>query len=171
MANDLFGLPGRAVGDGILNYLYDTGNDNLGLDRRNLNFPESHRGRLTWRHMQDLPDGFLLRGELGYLSDRNHLEQYYESEFDTGKDLETLVGLQQSWGNSQWSLLVQPQLYEFENNTEWLPRGDFTFLGEPLLGAGCRGQVTRWPATRSSIKPTRRTSRAICSIPCPTTPT
>ncbi|GDY07141.1 hypothetical protein LBMAG52_06270 [Planctomycetia bacterium] len=134
VANDLFGLPGRAVGDGILNYLYDTGNDNLGLDRRNLNFPESHRGRLTWRHMQDLPDGFLLRGELGYLSDRNHLEQYYESEFDTGKDLETLVGLQQSWGNSQWSLLVQPQLYEFENNTEWLPRGDFTFLGEPLLG-------------------------------------
>ncbi len=134
VANDLFGLPGRAVGDGILNYIYDTGNDNLGLDRRNLNFPESNRGRLTWRHLQDMPDGFLLRGELGYLSDRNHLEQYYESEFDTGKDIETLVGLQQSWGNSQWSLLVRPQLYEFENNTEWLPRGDFTFLSEPLLG-------------------------------------
>src|SRR6185369_9738652 len=23
---------------------------------------------------------------------------------------------------------------EFENNTQWLPRGDFTFLGEPLMG-------------------------------------
>lgn len=134
VTNDLFGLPGRAVGDGILNYIYDTGNDNLGLDRRNLNFPESNRGRLTWRHMQDLPDGFLLRGELGYLSDRNHLEQYYESEFDTGKDIETLLGLQQSLDNWQWNLLVRPQLFEFENNTQWLPRGDFTFLGEPLLG-------------------------------------
>lgn len=134
VANDLFGLPGRAVGGGILNYIHDTGSDNLGLDRRNLNPPENNRGRLTWHHLQDLPDGFLLRGELGYLSDRNHLEQYYESEFDTGKDIETLVGLQQSWDNWQWSLLVRPQLFEFENNTEWLPRGDFTFLGEPLLG-------------------------------------
>lgn len=134
VANDLFGLPGRAVGDGIANYIYDTGNDNLGLDRRNLNFPESNRGRLTWRHRQDLPDGFLLRGEFGYLSDRNHLEQYYESDFDTGKDIETLIGLQQSLDNWQWNLLVQPQLFEFENNTEWLPRGDFTFLGEPLMG-------------------------------------
>lgn len=132
--NDLFGLPGRAVGDGIANYIYDSGNDNLGFDRRNLNFPESNRGRLTWRHLQDLPDGVLLRGELGYLSDRNHLEQYYESEFDSGKDIETLFGLQQNWGNSQWGLLVRPQLFEFENNTQWLPRGDFTFLGEPLLG-------------------------------------
>ena len=134
VANDLFGLPGRAFGEGLLNYIHDSGNDNLGLDRRSLNFPESNRGRLNWRHMQDLPDGFMLRGEFGYLSDRNYLEQYYESEFDTGKDIETLFGLQQQQDNWQWNLLVRPQLFEFENNTQWLPRGDFTFLGEPLLG-------------------------------------
>lgn len=134
LVNDLFGLPGRAVGDGILNYLHDSGRDNLGRDRRNLDVPENNRGRATWHHLQELPDGFLLRGELGYLSDRNHLEGFYESEFDTSKDVETLLGLQQSWDNWQWSLLVRPQLYDFENNTEWLPRGDFTFLGEPLLG-------------------------------------
>ena len=134
VANDLFGLPGRASGEGLLNYIHDSGSDNLGLDRRNLNPLENNRGRLNWRHMQDLPNGFLLRGELGYLSDRNHLEQYYESEFDTGKDIETLAGLQQQLDNWQWSLLVRPQLFEFENNTEWLPRGDLSFLGEPLLG-------------------------------------
>ncbi|TXT29989.1 MAG: hypothetical protein FD138_2356, partial [Planctomycetota bacterium] len=134
VANDLFGLPGRAFGEGILNYIYDSGHDNLGSDRRNLNVPENNRGRLTWRHMQDLPDGFLLRGEFGYLGDRNYLEQFYEKEFDTGKDIETLAGLQQQLDNWQWSLLVRPQLFEFENNPQWLPRGDFTALGEPLLG-------------------------------------
>ena len=134
VANDFLGLPGRALGEGILNYIHDSGHDNLGLDRRNLNPVENNRGRLTWRHMQDLPDGLMLRGEIGYLSDRNYLEQYYESEFDTGKDIETLLGLQQSQDNWQWSVLARPQLFEFENNTQWLPRGDFTFLGEPLLG-------------------------------------
>ncbi|MBC7815453.1 MAG: hypothetical protein IAG10_00980, partial [Planctomycetaceae bacterium] len=134
VVNDLFGWPGTALGEGIANYIYDTGKDNLGLDRRSLDVRENNRGRLTWRHRQELPDGFLLRGEFGYLSDRNYLEQYYESEFDTGKDIETLAALQQQLDNWQWSLLVRPQLFEFENNTEWLPRGDFTFLGEPLLG-------------------------------------
>ena len=132
--NDLFGWPGTAVGEGIANYIHDTGNDNLGLDRRSLDVPENNRGRLTWRHRQELPDGFLLRGEFGALSDRNYLEQYYEKEFDTGKDIETLAALQQQLDNWQWSALVRPQLFEFENNTQWLPRGDFTFLGEPLLG-------------------------------------
>ena len=134
VVNDLFGWPGTSLGQGLANYIYDTGKDNMGLDRRSLDVPENNRGRLTWRHRQELPDGFLLRGEFGYLSDRNFLEQYYESEFDTGKDIETLVGLQQQLDNWQWSLLARPQLFEFENNTEWLPRGDFTFLGEPLLG-------------------------------------
>jgi lipopolysaccharide export system protein LptA len=134
VAIDLFGLPGRAVGEGLANYIYDSGRDNLGLDRRNLEVLQNNRGRLTWRHLQELPDGLTVRGELGYLSDRNYLEQYYESEFDTGKDIETLATLQQQFDNWQWSVLVRPQLFEFENNTEWLPRGDFTFLGEPLLG-------------------------------------
>jgi hypothetical protein len=30
-------------------------------------------------------------------------------------------------------LLVQPQVNEFENNTQWLPRGDHYILGQPLL--------------------------------------
>jgi lipopolysaccharide export system protein LptA len=132
--NDLFGWPGTSFGEGIANYIHDGSQDNLGLDRRSLDVPENNRGRLTWRHRQELPDGFLLRGELGYLGDRNYLEQYYEGEFDTGKDIETLLGLQQQIDNWQWDVLVRPQLFGFENNTQWLPRGDFTFLGEPLLG-------------------------------------
>lgn len=134
VAHDVFGLPGTAIGNGIADYIYDEGKDNLGLDRRSLNVSNNNRGRLTWKHLEELPDGFLLRGELGYLSDRNYLEQYYEREFDTGKDIETLVGLEQRWNNLHWGLLVRPQLFNFENNAAWLPRGDLTILGEPLLG-------------------------------------
>ncbi|MFM9966474.1 MAG: hypothetical protein ACKV2Q_35300 [Planctomycetaceae bacterium] len=134
VVNDLFGWPGTSIGEGLANYIHDSSKDNLGLDRRSLDVPDNSRGRLTWRHRQELPDGLLFRGEFGYLSDRNYLEQFYENEFDTGKDIETLAALQQQLDNWQWSVLVQPQLFDFENNTEWLPRGDFTFLGEPLLG-------------------------------------
>jgi hypothetical protein len=76
----------------------------------------------------------MLQTEIGYVSDRNFREQYYELDFDRGKDVETLGYLKQQWDNQAWSLLVQPQVNEFENKTQWLPRGDLYFLGEPLLG-------------------------------------
>ena len=80
-----------------------------------------------------MPNGFKLLGETGYLSDRNFLEQFYESEFDTGKDIESVSRLTQTNDNWQWGLLLRTTPFEFENNTAWLPRGDFTVLGEPLL--------------------------------------
>ncbi len=132
--HDLLGIPGTAIGEGLGVYVHDSGKDNLGADRRMLEPREQNRGRLTWRHQQELPNGFKYFGETGYLSDRNFLEQFYEKEFDTGKDIESVANLQQTGDSWQWGLLLQTQPYEFENNTEWLPRGDLTFLGEPLLG-------------------------------------
>ncbi len=131
---DLFGIPGPTIGEGIGNYIYDDGHDNLGLDRRDLNPPENNRGRLTFRHRHELPQGFTLQHEFGYLSDRNYLEQFYENEFDTGKDIESLTSLRQQIDNWQWSLLLRGHPFEFENNTQWLPRGDLTRLGQPLFG-------------------------------------
>ena len=94
-------------------------------------------------------------GELGYLSDRNFLEQYYQSEFFQGKDVETLAYIKQQQQNWAWTATVStdfnissnpsgvgyvdnapvpgPRLNEFENTTEWLPRGDVYKLGEPLF--------------------------------------
>ena len=134
LTNDFLGIPGTAFGDGLGYYIYDGGADNLGLDRRQLDPLENNRGRFNWRHQQTGPYGFKFIGEAGLLSDRNFLEQFYESEFDTGKDVESLVNLTQTQDNWQWGLLARTTPMEFENNTAWLPRGDFTFLGEPLLG-------------------------------------
>lgn len=128
-----FGVPGPYSGKALGYYQYDGGKDNLGLDRRSL-VPESkQRRRLLLRHRHDLPAEMTLLGEIGYVSDRNFLEQYYEDEFDKDKDNETLLHLKQGFDNWNWSLLARPQLNGFENTTEWYPRGDFSMLSQPLL--------------------------------------
>ncbi|MGH7129804.1 MAG: organic solvent tolerance protein OstA, partial [Planctomycetaceae bacterium] len=86
------------------------------------------------RHRHVFPWNLTVLGELGYVSDRNVLEQYFEDEFDEEKDIETLLYGTQSIDNVGWSLLGRVQLNEFENTTEWLPKGDLFILGEPLLG-------------------------------------
>ena len=123
-------------GAGLGYYIYDSGSDNLGLDRRVLTPSDPNRGILQWQHRHFFEAyNMTLDAELGAASDRNFRESYREKEFDTGKDLETLGYLrQQPDENMMWSLLARPTVNPFENNTAWLPRGDLYFLGEPLLG-------------------------------------
>ncbi|RMG40746.1 MAG: hypothetical protein D6725_02875 [Planctomycetota bacterium] len=114
-------------------YVNDGGTDNLGFDRRALIPPSPHRGRFLLRHRQSLPWNMRFLAEIGYLSDRNFLEQYFENEFDEGKDNETVFSLSQDWDGWSWRVLARPQVNEFETTTEWLPRGDLYNLGLPLL--------------------------------------
>jgi hypothetical protein len=125
---------GPYQGEGTLYYQYDNGTDNLGFDRRRLEPKNNNRGEATWRHRQQLPNNALLFGELGYLSDRNYLEQYEELRFDQDKDVETILGIRQDRGAWSGSLWTRPELYDFEANTQWLPRGDLYGLSQPLFG-------------------------------------
>ncbi len=120
-------------GEGLLYYIYDGGTDNLGRDRRNLT-TSNNRGRALWRHRQELPNNVKLFGEIGYVSDRNFVEQYYEPEFDRGKDQETSLRIKQDIGAFSAQLWARPQLNDFETTTEWLPRLDTYGLSYPLLG-------------------------------------
>jgi len=130
---DFFGLPGRYHGKIQAYSIQDQGRDNLGLLRQELKPETEDRYRLQWNHRQDLPGGAILFGEVGILSDRNFLESFYEREFDNGKDVETLAHLKQTHDNFSWSLLVRPQINDFENTTEWLPKADIYVLSEPLF--------------------------------------
>ncbi|MEX2288503.1 MAG: hypothetical protein WD648_15505 [Planctomycetaceae bacterium] len=132
--NNLFGNSDRFRGEGLLYFVHDDGDDNLGFDRRELTPDTTERYRATWRHRHDLPEGLTVFGELGLISDRNFLEQYFENDFDKDKDEETLIGAQQIIDNWAWSALARPQVNDFETTTEWLPRGDLYGLSEPLLG-------------------------------------
>jgi hypothetical protein len=149
---DLFGLPGPFSGNGIAYYVHDSGRDNLGADRRDLIPPDRNRGRVLLRHRQEAPDNLLLQGEIGFLSDRNFLEQYFLPEFHHGKDNETMAYARQLQDNMAWTLLGRVQLNDFENRTEWLPRGDLYLLSEPLLG-GWLTWSTRTSAAYARLNP------------------
>ncbi len=132
---DLFGIIGPYKGDFHGYYVNDHGRDNLGLGRNSLEPPDDNRGRIQIRHRHDLPNNMSLFGEVGYVSDRNFLEQWYESEFDRDKDNDTRLMLEQKFDSAAWSVLAQPRLNDFENSTEWYPKGDVFTLAEPIFGS------------------------------------
>ncbi len=100
------------------------------------------RGRFNFRHFQSLntkedndtpgvDKRFAI--ELGYLSDRNFLEQYYKRLFDTGLDHEDVF--YGYWSQENWAATVQTELNPNAWNTEtqWLPKLDYYRLGDALL--------------------------------------
>ncbi len=121
-------------GEFLASYVHDDGHDNLGLDRRSLEVEDSNRGRAMLRDRHIFSESLSLQTEFGFSSDRNYLEQYYENEFDTGKDQETLGYLRWADENYAASLLARPQINPYENDAQWLPKADGYVLNEPLLG-------------------------------------
>ncbi len=116
-------------------YVNDGGLDNLGLGRRTLVPKDVNRGIFQWEHRYDLAStGTTLFGEISDVSDRNFREAFRRQDFDKNKDLETKAQLNQKLSdNAAATLMARTQLNAYENNTQWLPRGDLYFLGEPLL--------------------------------------
>lgn len=135
--SDLFGLPLHNKGFGLAYYLHDDGVDNLGLNRRALVPIDENRGRLLLRHRSEVSPFTYAIGEVGHIfnNDRNFMEQYYEPEWDTGKDLENLLYLHHQQDNFTASLLASARTNDFENQTSWLPKADLTILGEPVFGS------------------------------------
>ncbi len=120
---------------GLLNgyIVHDDGNDNLGLDRRSLAPPDPMRGRFQFRDVQEIGDAFTLMTEIGYISDRNYLEQYNEVEWDTGKDNETLAYLKHQDGDTAWTATGREKINDFDTSTSWLPKGDLYVLGRSFF--------------------------------------
>lgn len=131
--DDFFVLPGRSSGLFDFWGIEDHGKDNLGAGRRSLSPAKDYRHRMLWKHRQLLPQDFQLTAELGWVSDRNFLEQYYEREWDEQKDQTTNLELKRTRDNTSWSILVGGRLNPFFTQTEWLPRLDHFWLGQPLM--------------------------------------
>ena len=130
----LLGFRGQAEGffDGWV--INDTGLDTLGSDRRDLAHPEEFRYRTFGRHRHQLPDHFQFTAELGWIADRNFLEQFYEMEWDSFKDQSTGLELKRLVDNTSWALSADIRINDFFTQTNQLPRFDHFWLGESLLG-------------------------------------
>ncbi len=114
-------------------YIHDTGEDNLGLFRDGEPDTEN-RGRFTIRHRQFLPKGWELTLEASYLSDPHFLEEYFNAEFEEGKEQETLLYLKKQKDNWAFTALAQWRVLDFLTQTEHLPDLGFHWIGEPLPG-------------------------------------
>ncbi len=131
--DNLFGIPGKYFGEMNSLYVHDVGTDDLGADRQSVTPSTQNRGIFEMRHEQQLPNGFTFIAEAGWQSDRNFQDQYFQSEFDRGKDIESLVYLKQQQSNWAWTAIIKPNDQPFEYETQWLPRGDLYVLSQPLF--------------------------------------
>jgi hypothetical protein len=127
------GHPGPVTGWFDAWGIYDTGVDDLGANRRSV-IPDTHnRGRVYWRHRQNLPEGWQVTAKLGLISDRNFLEEYYEKEWDEWVDRVTSLEIKRTWEDQSLRVLGQFSLNDNVSQAEWWPRADHFLLGRSLL--------------------------------------
>ncbi|MHC4171162.1 MAG: LPS assembly protein LptD, partial [Planctomycetota bacterium] len=120
----------------VLGYIiHDSGEDRLGRDssRKNLEPPRELRGRFRWQHRQYLPYNWQLTSEVSYLSDENFLEGYYRSEFNVGKEQETLVHLKRIEDNWGLAFLGKVRINDFVDQLEELPTAEFHWTGQSFF--------------------------------------
>ncbi len=128
-----FNIPGPIKGQYLSWFIKDQGLDNLGRGRRALVPETDDRGRIIAQHVHKFEPGFKLRAQLGYISDRNFLEQYYEREWDTARDALTGFWLEKNVGTQSYNLLADVQINPFFAQTGWLPRFDQFTLGQSIF--------------------------------------
>ncbi len=131
--NSLFGIPGDVEGRYRSWFIQDSGVDILGRDRFAVPLEEERRGMVFLNHRQRFRPGFQLEAEIGYISDRNFLEQYYQQEWDWNKDWTTGIQLERLNGNQSFDLWGQGRINDFFTQTTWAPRFDHHILGQSLL--------------------------------------
>jgi hypothetical protein len=120
----------------LLGYIIrDRGEDRLGRHstRRDLEPPRELRGRFLWQHRQFLPHNWQLTSEVSYASDENFIEGYYRSEYNIGKEQETLVHLKRIEDNWGLAFLGKARINDFRDKLEELPSAEFHWTGQSLF--------------------------------------
>ncbi len=118
----------------LLGYIIeDEGEDRLSRTRKNVEVPEETRGRFGFQHRHFLPYSWQLTAEVSYLSDENFLEQFYRSEFNIGKEEETLLYLKRIQNNWGLSLLGKTRINDFMDQVEELPTAEYHLMGQSLF--------------------------------------
>ena len=139
--------------------LSDDGTDFLGR-RRERPSAKDVRGRVLLRHRHYLQDDWELTIEASYISDEGFLEEFFESEFDRGKEQETLLYLKKQVDNTAMTLLVQPRTVDFVTQTEHLPEISYRVIGEAI-----GDRVTWYSENRAGVVRFRPADRDVFDIP------
>ena len=134
---EMFGIPGHVAGLADYWGIQDHGLDNLGQYRSAVPPEENYRYRLLWQHRQMLPYDLQLTAEVGWISDRNFVEEYHKSEWEELKDETTGVELKQITDNRSWSITGRLPHQRF------LHADQLAAAGRPLLAGPIAASATR----------------------------
>jgi len=134
----MFGMEAPYQSSVRLYSVYDTGNDVLGGPREKDFSPPAFRGRASLRHQQQFtlsePEDLTVQGQFSYLSDRNFLEQYYETEYNFSYNQETFLWLKYQTGNAAATVLAEPDVGRYwVSETFWMPRVDGYWIGQSVF--------------------------------------
>lgn len=114
-------------------YIHDGGLDTLGTDRINMVPEARERYRFLGQHRQLLDNGWQISAELGIISDRNFLEQYFEGQWDDQKDSITGIELKRIFDNQSLAFALDYNPNDFFLRVNQLPRVDYFNLGTALF--------------------------------------
>jgi hypothetical protein len=109
------------------------------------------------RHRQYLEDDWQVSFELSYITDRNFLEEFFESEFDNGKEQETLLYFKRQRDNWAATGLFQWRILDWLTQTESLPDLGLWWMGPSPLGRGALYSENRFGVVR--YRPREQTLR------------
>ncbi len=167
MTDRFYGFEGPTAGLFSVWGIDDEGLDNLGLARRAVTPEAEYRGRVFWNHQQRVQNGLLagwtVQAEVGLLSDRTFLEQYYEQDWDNRKDEITGIRLRRIRDNRSLMIESNIRVNDFFTQTQSLPRLDHWMIGESVFGdtvtwnthtsVGYLNLKTATPATSPQLAP------------------
>jgi hypothetical protein len=148
--SSFLGISGAAQGNLRFWGINDKGLDRLGGRRNNVAFPHDYRYYFYWNHRQEIESfgkhkgPWLISAQVGKVSDRNFINNYFNSSWNIGENNTTSVGLKKLEGHSAFSIFSEYALDDCYSNANWLPRLDHFLLGQSLL----RDRLTWYEHTR-----------------------
>jgi len=137
---DLFGITNKYEASVRGTIMDDQGTDQIGASRGTQAYtspttfvPVSHPDVRGWYqgriNMWDMDNGFMVQSQLVAISDRNYLDQYFNSEWNNGINEETFAYVKQQQNNWAWTVLGEQRIRQWITETNWLPKVDGYVLG------------------------------------------
>ena len=114
--------------------IYDWGKDNLGEGRRSVEPEVKYRYKLFGNFEHKFSNGLQLNGEVGLISDRDFMEEYYRDDWYTKPTPKTRIQLRQEIGNFSWDVAVQGKVNGFYTESQEIPSFRMYWLGQSLMG-------------------------------------
>lgn len=121
---------GRMWGEFLGYYI----NDGAKEDRNGYDIPDPNRGRFLWRNRWTPSRHWRVDAEASYITDAGFLPEYYEQEYEEGKEQETLLFArylnESTWGG----ILAKKRINNWQTQVEELPSGELAIVRRPLAG-------------------------------------